>query len=338
MFGNFRERLHMVQQDFSTSFKTLGDMSKETKIKRKSRLEEGFPFLGGGLDILNRFEKSWFLLHKRTKACTQTAESVDGDIVMLSAHWERRKAALTHLQEQLQSLPDFITELDAITANIAQLEGEFAEMESRLLHLETLCCQCEQQTVKNHHMSQLEEYKKKKRKETDLLEAELKCEHAQRVAEMELVMQQKLRERQKVYEEAFNQDVEKYLSTGCLQGKESAGVDVAVLDQMTFINLSDLEALDDFLNSTGEDSSCGSSLTSGPDLTSSSLESLNQAPPINSSQPDQAAETQQEEPLVQSDEEDVQADMFLAAVQDVGTAWDSDESDGADPLMEKPQN
>lgn len=46
---------------------------------------------------------------------------------------------------------------------LAQLEGEFAEMESRLLHLETLCCQCEQQTVKNHHMSQLEEYKKKKR-------------------------------------------------------------------------------------------------------------------------------------------------------------------------------
>lgn len=44
---------------------------------------------------------------------------------------------------------------------------------------------------------------------------------------------------------------------------ESAGVDVAVLDQMTFINVSDLEALDDFLNSTGEDSSCGSSLTSG---------------------------------------------------------------------------
>uniref|UniRef100_A0A3B3WG43 Dystrobrevin binding protein 1b n=1 Tax=Poecilia mexicana TaxID=48701 RepID=A0A3B3WG43_9TELE len=320
------------------SFKTLGDMSKETKIKRKSRLEEGFPFLGAGLDILNRFEKSWFLLHKRTKACTQIAESVDGDIVMLSAHWERRKAALTHLQEQLQSLPDFITELDAITANIAQLEGEFAEMESRLLHLETLCCQCEQQTVKNHHMSQLEDYKKKKRKEADLLEAELKCEHAQRVAEMELVMQQKLRERQKVYEEAFNEDVEKYLSTGCLQGKESAGVDVAVLDQMTFINLSDLEALDDFLNSTGEDSSCGSSLTSGPDLNSSSLESLNQVPPINSSQSDRAAEWQQEEPLVQSDEEDVQADMSLAAVQDVGTVWDSDESDGADPLMEKPQN
>lgn len=49
--------------------------------------------------------------------------------------------------------------------------------------------------------------------------AELNSEHAQRVAEMELAMQQKLRERQKVYEKAFNQDVEKYLSTGCLEGR-----------------------------------------------------------------------------------------------------------------------
>uniref|UniRef100_A0A3Q2PMC9 Dysbindin-A-like n=1 Tax=Fundulus heteroclitus TaxID=8078 RepID=A0A3Q2PMC9_FUNHE len=168
MFENFREKLHMVQQDFSTSFKTLGDLSKDTKIKRKSRLEEGFPYLGAGLEILNRFEKSWFLLRKKTKDCAQVAESVDGDIVMLSAHWERRKAALTHLQEQLQSLPDFISDLDAITANIAHLEGEFEEMESRLLYLETLCCQCEQQNVKNHHMSQLEGYKKKKRKEKEV--------------------------------------------------------------------------------------------------------------------------------------------------------------------------
>ncbi|KAM4567667.1 dysbindin-A-like [Fundulus diaphanus] len=337
MFENFREKLHMVQQDFSTSFKTLGDLSKDTKIKRKSRLEEGFPYLDAGLEILNRFEKSWFLLHKKTKDCAQVAESVDGDIVMLSAHWERRKAALTHLQEQLQSLPDFITELDAITANIAHLEGEFEEMESRLLYLETLCCQCEQQNVKNHHMSQLEGYKKKKRKEVELLEAELNAEHAQRVAEMELAMQQKLRERQKVYEEAFNQDVENYLSTGGLQGRGSAGVDVSVLDQMTLINLSDQEALDEFLNSTGEDISSGSSLTSGPDLKSSSLESLNQVPPTSNGQTTQDAECRQEdgaseeseEPLVQSDEEDVQADMSLVAVQDIGTTWGSDESDSA---------
>ncbi|XP_013884960.1 dysbindin-A [Austrofundulus limnaeus] len=219
MFENFRGKLHTVQQDFSSSFKTLGDISRETKLKKRSRFEESSPHFSAGLEILSRYEKSWFMLHKRTKDCAQAAESVDGDIVMLSALWEKRKAALTQLQEQLRCLPDFIRELDAITANIAHLEGDFEEMESKLVYLETLCCQCEQQTVKTHHMTELDAYKKKKRKEVELLEAELNCEHAQRLAELELAMQHKLRERQKVYEEAFHQDVEQYLSTGCLQNR-----------------------------------------------------------------------------------------------------------------------
>lgn len=46
---------------------------------------------------------------------------------------------------------------------------------------------------------------------------ELDSQHAQKVAELEQAVQQKLLERQKVYEEAFNQDMKQYLSTGYLQ-------------------------------------------------------------------------------------------------------------------------
>uniref|UniRef100_A0A1A7Z6K4 Dysbindin-A-like n=1 Tax=Iconisemion striatum TaxID=60296 RepID=A0A1A7Z6K4_9TELE len=334
MFENFRERLHMVQQDFSTGFKTIGDKSRDSKIKRRSRLEEGFLQFSAGLDVLSRYEKSWFLLHRRTKDCAHLAESVDGDIVMLSAHWERKRAALKHLQEQLQTLPGLINELDAITANIALLEGDFEEMESRLVYLETQCCQCEQQTIKKQHMNQLETYKKKKRKEVELLEVELTSEHTQRVAELELAVHQKLRERQKVYEEAFNQDMEQYLSTGCLQNKGSTEADGCILDEIMVANLSDQEALDDFLSSTVEDVSCGSSLTSGPDHGSCSSESLNQAPPTDGQESNQVSDEEHigseesDEPLVQSDE-DVQANMSLVGLQDAGTTWGSDESDSA---------
>ncbi|CAG6016120.1 unnamed protein product [Menidia menidia] len=302
------------------SLKTLGDVSRDGKIRRRSRYEE-----------------SWFLLHKRTKDCARAAEAVDGDIVMLSAHWERRRAALTQLQEQLHSLPSFVSELDVITANIAHLEGDFEEMESRLVYLETLCSQCEQQSLKKQHISQLEAYKKRRRwdkfttKEVESLEVELNTEHAQRMAELEQAVQQKLRERQKVYEEAFYQDMEQYLSTGCLQHRGSAGPDVALLDQMTITNISDQEALDDFLNSTGDDVSTGSSLTSGPDLESCSSESLEQAPLTTPERADQGAAWQQEEEgeeqLVQPDEEDVQADTSLVGLQDMGQVWGSDESD-----------
>ncbi|XP_039905889.1 dysbindin-A-like isoform X1 [Simochromis diagramma] len=163
MFENFREKLHIVQQDFTTGFKTLGDKSRNTKMKRRPRFEEHVPHFSAGLEVLNRYEESWFLLHKRTKDCAQAAEALDGDIVMLSAHWERKMTSLTQLHEQLQSLPAFISDLDAITANIAHLEGDFEEMESRLVYLEALCLQCEQQTAKQQHINQSENYKKKKR-------------------------------------------------------------------------------------------------------------------------------------------------------------------------------
>ena len=111
----------------------------------------------------------------------------------MSAHVERRRSALANLQEQLQSVPTFISDLDAITASIggsaahgpdvelrpgrpnahqtcvcvcvcsAQLEGDFEELESRLVYLEALCCQCEELTSKQHHISSLEAHQRKKR-------------------------------------------------------------------------------------------------------------------------------------------------------------------------------
>ena len=53
--------------------------------------------------------------------------------------------------------------------------------------------------------------------------AELDAEHSQKVLEMEQTQQLKLKERQKFFEEAFQQDMEQYLSTGYLQIAERRG-------------------------------------------------------------------------------------------------------------------
>lgn len=53
--------------------------------------------------------------------------------------------------------------------------------------------------------------------------AELDAEHAQKVLDMEHTQQMKLKERQKFFEEAFQQDMEQYLSTGYLQIAERRG-------------------------------------------------------------------------------------------------------------------
>nr|XP_006635925.2 PREDICTED: dysbindin isoform X1 [Lepisosteus oculatus] len=350
MFENFRERLQNVQQDFTTGIKTLSDKSKEAKIKKKQRTVDQLPLFSAGTELLNRYEDTWVTLHKRAKDCAKAAEAVDGEVVMLSAHWEKRRAALLELQEQLQQIPAFLAELESATSRIAQLEADFEEMEGHLLHLESLCGQSELQRFKHYHVLQLETFKKQKRRELETLKAELDSEHAQKVLEMEHAQQMKLKERQKFFEEAFQQDMEQYLSTGYLQIAErrepigsmsSMEVNVDMLEQMDLMDMSDQEALDVFLNSGGEDNSVASPML-GPEMETYSSEITLQVPSqaelrhklssLSSTCTDSASQEASEEggdsPVVQSDEEEVQADNTLARLRDSELVKEnSDDSD-----------
>ncbi|XP_030003881.1 dystrobrevin binding protein 1b isoform X1 [Sphaeramia orbicularis] len=119
---------------------------------------------------------------------------------------------------------------------------------------------------------------------------ELDVDHAQRVPGAEQggvpPTQVKLKDRQKFFEEAFQQDMEQYLSTGYLQIAErrepigsmsSMEVNVDMLEQMDLMDMSDHEALDVFLHSGGEDNSAASPVT-GPDVESFTTEISLQVP------------------------------------------------------------
>uniref|UniRef100_A0A4W5LNN5 Dystrobrevin binding protein 1a n=1 Tax=Hucho hucho TaxID=62062 RepID=A0A4W5LNN5_9TELE len=329
MFENFKERLQTVQQDFTTGMKTLSDKSKEAKVKKKQS------------DKKPQYEDTWVTLHRKAKDCAKAGETVDGEVVMLSAHWEKRRAAVMELQEQLQQIPGFLTDLETCTNRIAHLEADFEELESRLMYLDNLCGQCEQQRFRH---------------------SELDSEHAQKVLDMEHAQQGKLKERQKYFEEAFQQDMDQYLSTGYLQITDRRGpigsmssmeVNVDVLEQMDLMDMSDHEALDVFLNSGGEDNSLTSSLTSGPDPESLSSEislrvptqaelrnkpsSFSSTEPGSASQDTSLGECQEgegseasgdgDQPLVLPDEEEVQADTALVSLPEVETFKNSDDSD-----------
>ncbi|EFB20931.1 hypothetical protein PANDA_005984, partial [Ailuropoda melanoleuca] len=262
---------------------------------------------------------------------------VDSEVVMLSAHWEKKRTSLVELQEQLQQLPGLLADLESMTANLTHLEASFEEVENHLLNLEDLCGQCELERYKHMQSQQLENYKKNKRKELETFKAELDAEHAQKVLEMEHTQQAKLKERQKFFEEAFQQDMEQYLSTGYLQiaerrGKEPMGsmssmeVNIDMLEQMDLMDISDQEALDVFLNSGGEDNPALSPV-SGPELGIGQHGITLQVPDPTESQAERPSSPSVctklaaaapgnggESPIVQSDEEGVEVDTALATL------------------------
>ncbi|XP_027622539.1 dysbindin isoform X2 [Tupaia chinensis] len=147
--------------------KTLSDKSREAKVKSKPRTVPYLPKYSAGLELLSRYEDTWAALHKRAKECASAGELVDSEVVVLSAHWEKKKTSLLDLQGQLQQLPGLIADLEAMTANLAHLEASFEEVETHLLHLEDLCGQCEVERCKHRQAQQLESYRRRKRKELE---------------------------------------------------------------------------------------------------------------------------------------------------------------------------
>ncbi|XP_054554300.1 dysbindin isoform X2 [Talpa occidentalis] len=334
MLETLRERLLSVQQDFASGLKTLSDKSREAKVKSKPRTVPYLPKYSAGLELLSRYEDTWAALHRRSKECASAGELVDSEVVMLSAHWEKKKTSLIELEEQLQQLPALIADLESMTANLTHLEASFEEVENHLLNLEDLCGQCELERYKHMQLQQLENYKKNKRKELETFKAELDAQHTQKVLEMEQAQQMKLKERQKFFEEAFQQDMEQYLSTGYLQIAErrepmgsmsSMEVNIDVLEQMDLMDISDHEALDVFLNSGEEDAAQspgrGPESSTGPDEITIQVPrpSDPQATSPSSSVTRTDLATQDspeggESPIVQSDEEGVEVDTALATL------------------------
>ncbi|XP_005603640.3 dysbindin isoform X1 [Equus caballus] len=335
MLETLRERLLSVQQDFTSGLKNLSDKSRETKVKSKPRTVPYLPKYSAGLELLSRYEDTWAALHKRAKECASAGELVDSEVVMLSAHWEKKRTSLIELQEQLQQLPGLIADLEAMTANLTHLEASFEEVENHLLNLEDLCGQCDLERYKHMQSQHLENYKKNKRKELETFKAELDAEHTQKVLEMEHTQQLKLKERQKFFEEAFQQDMEQYLSAGYLQIAErrepmgsmsSMEVNIDLLEQMDLMDVSDQETLDVFLNSGGEDNTVLSPVL-GPESSIGQSEVTLQVPDpsefraklptLSSASPDPATQDPSEggeSPVVQSDEEGVEVDTALATL------------------------
>ncbi|XP_072365729.1 dysbindin-A isoform X5 [Scyliorhinus torazame] len=288
MFENFKERLLSAQQDLSSGLKTLSDKSKEVKTKTPSSTDS-LPKFTAGAELLSRYENTWAALHKQAEDCAKVGEAVDGKVVVLSAYWEKKRNHFIELQEQLQQIPTLLVGLDTLTSSLAQLEADFEELDSHLLHLEDICEQCELKRYKQLQILQLENYKKEKRKKIEALKEPI----------------------------------------GSMSSME---VNVDMLEQMDLMDMSDQEALDVFLNSGGEDTSeISPVLGSEPYQSEITLQVPSQAElrlklSSLSSTADDATHSVSEDdtPLVQSDEEEVQIDTSLVTNSNLKENADSD--------------
>lgn len=173
-------------------------------------------------------------------------------------------------------------------------------------------------------------------------------ELAQRVTDV--AQKLKLRERQRFFEEVLQHDVDVYLSSAHLQidykrppigSVSSMEVNVDMLEQMELLDISDQEALDVFLSSSGEEGALSSPLPVHGIHNNNHDEVINRGlsrhvhnscdgnsrmsstSSSSSSNSQNMNEDGRDTPVIQSDDEDVHSDTFLL----IGTAVKDQEKD-----------
>lgn len=173
-------------------------------------------------------------------------------------------------------------------------------------------------------------------------------ELAQRVTDV--AQKLKLKERQRFFEEVLQHDVDVYLSSANLQidykrppigSVSSMEVNVDMLEQMELLDISDQEALDVFLSSSGEEGALSSPLPVHGIHNNNHHEVINRGlsrhvhdscdgnsrmsstSSSSSSNSQNMNEDGRDTPVIQSDDEDVHSDTFLL----IGTAGKDQEKD-----------
>lgn len=59
-------------------------------------------------------------INLQVKSRTCLFQLVDSEVVMLSAHWEKKRNSLVELQDQLQQIPGFLADLECLTASLGK--------------------------------------------------------------------------------------------------------------------------------------------------------------------------------------------------------------------------
>ncbi|XP_078700292.1 dysbindin-A-like isoform X1 [Branchiostoma floridae x Branchiostoma belcheri] len=253
MFGNFRERLQHVQHDFSAGLKNLTDKAKEVGKPGLTRDRSKKRDLAGA-ELLYRYKESWMHIHKSIEETAVVGETVDTEVWKLVERYEGQARALSQLHSQLETFPGLVHELSSITEMVAGLSSDFEQVEHLLNELENVCEQQDMQANQSEHRNKLASYRQAKVLERENLQVQLDLVYLRKVREMEFSQQERLKERHKMFQDAFNDDLQHYKLYGARSALPHASgasaettSNTAELSALTLDDIMDQSELDNFL-------------------------------------------------------------------------------------------
>ncbi|XP_045483388.1 dysbindin protein homolog [Harmonia axyridis] len=196
-----------------------------------------------GSEILDYFRNEWSSLHNASednaKKAAEVAEIID-----------TIQTRIKKTENDLETITDILTGSN-LTNNINEAHVKINDLlnlcdtvEKGLIEFERTVDEIEFQDMKKRHAYHLTKYEERKEESLKLLQLKLEEERNEELAKIELERVEKMKERQKVFQEAFQNDLELFKTLGQIPRLELNQQSSALLEEIQIDY--NMEELDQF--------------------------------------------------------------------------------------------
>ncbi|KAL4131107.1 hypothetical protein QTP88_008456 [Uroleucon formosanum] len=247
MFGNLREKLHnVVQEGLSASLRGL---SVNEVIAAQSPSEHPVNY-DAGADLLHKYQTEWNQLHLLAEDNAHKAEEVNEMISLLHHQMSEQWKKMDTITSCMDLMPQLVKSIENAMKDMENIKLLINDVEHQLLKLDDVVEEQELQEQMLNERFQLAVYRSKKLKELEKISGELEADHKEKVADLEQKINIKLKERQEIFNQVFQQDMRQYIISGMIpvmKSSSNGGRNEVSLEDIEIED--DTDALDELLNS-----------------------------------------------------------------------------------------
>lgn len=243
LLSSIKTKLSTAKLDFSKSV-SLPFLSTKLQDKQVADTEAGFA-------LLSLYQSYWSDIHRASEANACRAQEVDAMIASIAAKLGQHVTNINQFLAEMTKFAEIQSQIDAARERISGLGTSFSELEDELVLLEDMCNEMQQNNNKFEHEYQLRKYRERRHIELEQVKANMAKQHAGRMQRSEERMRTQLKERQKVFEAAFVEQMANYRAMGRVPDDPTATAVSAVSKDLSDVTIDDDHSmLDEFLSSS----------------------------------------------------------------------------------------
>lgn len=233
MFKNLRKRINTVLPDIeniytstsSSTRNTLGALTRTSapndriKPKLSPWSRSAAINFDAGCALLERNEKVWEELHAANEINAKKAENCDQLIANITDNINKSAIDLSDINVSLEAVPNLITTIGNCSTIMHEINAKCMDVEKQLFELEDLMEVLQLQEKQLDSKFEMAMFKERKLASLERVRQRLAVKHEDTVKESEKQMRALQVERQSVFQNAFESDLNYYKEVGKIPSK-----------------------------------------------------------------------------------------------------------------------